>query len=489
MTRSRTSPRCSRGRSRPSGRRRRTSCTRENKWRLLRYRPRAEGTRVRDAGAARAVADQPALRARSHARQELGGVPRRRRATTSTASTGARPGDEDRYLTFDDVCDRVPRPRASASSAASVAARARRTSSATASAARSRRSTRAARPEHVASLLAARGAGPLRRRRACSRRGRAARSSTSARSSTAFGNVPWQLMQSAFQHAAPDAAPREGRRRSSTARANDEFLDGFLALETWGNDNVVVPRRVLPPLHRGALPRATRSCAARSRSRGTPARLEAIDVPDAGDHVRARQHRAVARARRCCSTASRRRDKELLHLPGGHVGAVVSRGAAKGLWPRLSTCWAERDGRMSASESASASASASPRLRAPAAASAASTRPGEGAQGLAQAHPPPLLALPTFPLAFFVAMQHRRTMRHSKLVSTGRFVPPHEVPNAALQQRFAEKSPEFVDKMEAATGHPEPLVRARGLGDLGSRRCAPRAGARRARARRPRTST
>ena len=38
------------------------------------------------------------------------------------------------------------------------------------------------------------------------------------------------------------------------------------------------------------------------------------------------------------------RDKQQLHLPGGHVGAVVSRHAAKTLWPQLSGFWAAKEG-------------------------------------------------------------------------------------------------------------------------------------------------
>ena len=36
-------------------------------------------------------------------------------------------------------------------------------------------------------------------------------------------------------------------------------------------------------------------------------------------------------------------EKRHIHLSGGHVGAVVSRRAATGLWPQLSTWWAEHD--------------------------------------------------------------------------------------------------------------------------------------------------
>jgi hypothetical protein len=36
-------------------------------------------------------------------------------------------------------------------------------------------------------------------------------------------------------------------------------------------------------------------------------------------------------------------DTEHLHLPGGHVGAVVSKKAKSTLWPKLSDWWAARD--------------------------------------------------------------------------------------------------------------------------------------------------
>ncbi len=36
-------------------------------------------------------------------------------------------------------------------------------------------------------------------------------------------------------------------------------------------------------------------------------------------------------------------DARHLHLPGGHVGAVVSSHARKRLWPELSDFWTERD--------------------------------------------------------------------------------------------------------------------------------------------------
>lgn len=42
--------------------------------------------------------------------------------------------------------------------------------------------------------------------------------------------------------------------------------------------------------------------------------------------------------------------------------------------------------------------------------------------------------------------------RFARLVSTGRYVPATEVPNDVLRERFRATAPEFVDKMEAASG-------------------------------------
>ena len=45
-------------------------------------------------------------------------------------------------------------------------------------------------------------------------------------------------------------------------------------------------------------------------------------------------------------------DKQRIHLPGGHVGAVVSQKASKTLWPQLSGWWAARDGDVEAAPKA-----------------------------------------------------------------------------------------------------------------------------------------
>lgn len=42
--------------------------------------------------------------------------------------------------------------------------------------------------------------------------------------------------------------------------------------------------------------------------------------------------------------------------------------------------------------------------------------------------------------------------RYARLVATGRYVPEREITNAAMKERFEAAFPEFVDKMEAASG-------------------------------------
>jgi polyhydroxyalkanoate synthase len=156
----------------------------------------------------------------------------------------------------------------------------------------------------------------------------------------ALGNVPWQLLQSSFHMLRPTLTL--AKMVALVDRAyDDEFLDGFLALETWGSDNVSFPGACwetwVEELYRGdAFARGTFALD------GRPARLEGVTCPLL---VVTFEHDAIvpkACARDLYDRAGSA-DKHALHLPGGHVGAVVSRGAAKKLWPALHDFWAARD--------------------------------------------------------------------------------------------------------------------------------------------------
>ncbi|HEY1957200.1 MAG TPA: alpha/beta fold hydrolase [Polyangiaceae bacterium] len=156
----------------------------------------------------------------------------------------------------------------------------------------------------------------------------------------ATGNVPWQLMQSAFHMLRPTLG------LSKTVHLidrvwDDEFLDGFLALETWGNDNVSFPGecyvRYIEELYRGdALRKGTFTLG------GKPARLENVTCPLL---VVSFEHDDIVPkdAATALVDLAGAKIKQHIHLPGGHVGAVVSRSASKRLWPALDTFFAEHD--------------------------------------------------------------------------------------------------------------------------------------------------
>ena len=156
----------------------------------------------------------------------------------------------------------------------------------------------------------------------------------------AFGNVPWSLMQASFHMIRPTLGLMKAVTLLDRAW-DDEFLDGFLAIERWGNDNVSFPgacyRDYIERLYRGnELVRGTMTLC------GRPARLGAIDCPTL---VVSFEHDAIVppAAAAPLSEGIAAPDRARLHLRGGHVGAVVSKKAARGLWPALSRFWADRD--------------------------------------------------------------------------------------------------------------------------------------------------
>lgn len=308
----------------------------ENKWKLLRYRPRAEGLAYRTP-----LLLVPSLINRHYVLDLMPGKSFAefmvKRGFDVYCIDWGSPGDEDRYVTFDDVVDRW------LGRAIRVVARTvphqqvhllGYCMGGTLTAIHG-----AVHPERIKSMIAL--AAPVRFNDG-SLLSRWTNSKTFDVDTlvAAVGTVPWQLLQSAFQMLRPTLALSKAV--SLLDRAwNDEFLDGYLALETWGNDNVSLPgefyRRYIKELYQddGLLD-------GRLRLSGKKVALGNITFPTLAVSF---EHDNIVPGPSAAPLidAISSKQKQHLHLPGGHVGAVVSKHAAKTLWPQLEAFYAAHD--------------------------------------------------------------------------------------------------------------------------------------------------
>lgn len=309
---------------------------RENKWQLLRYRAREAGTAYRTP-----ILMVPSLINRHYV---LDLAPQKsfveflvNRGHDVFIIDWGTPGAEDRYLSFDDITDRY-------------IGRAMRVTARTAGVDRIHvlgyclggtltTIHNAVRPELFATHTAL--AAPIRFRDAGVMAIWTRSPGFDVRALVAaFGNVPWPLLQASFHMIKPTMSLAKAVTVIDRAW-DDEFLDGFLAMERWGNDNVSFPgevyRRYIEELYRDdALVNGHFLLS------GQRAVLENITTPT---NVVTFEHDDIVPApcAKILLDMIQSPDKHHIHMNGGHVGAVVSRKAATGLWPQLADWWAERD--------------------------------------------------------------------------------------------------------------------------------------------------
>jgi len=247
------------------------------------------------------------------------------------------PGAEDRFLTWDDIAGRyigrAVRVAARASGVATVHVFGYCLGGTLAT------SYVAAFPEHTKSLLAL--AAPIDFARAGIMAQWTRTPTFEVRALiTAFGNVPHQLMQASFNMLRPTL--KAAKAVTVLDRAwDDEFLDGFLATEHWGSDNVSFPGecyvRYIEDLYR-----KNQLVTGEFTVLGRPARLSNITCPVLAIAFSDDNIVPVPSAQPLIDLVGGR-DKQILVARGGHVGAVVSRKASQKLWPAMSTFWAQRD--------------------------------------------------------------------------------------------------------------------------------------------------
>jgi len=316
----------------------------ENKWRLLRYQTRKEGLRFNTP-----ILLVPSLINRHYV---LDLMPEKsfvewlvERGHDVFIIDWGTPTDEDRYLTFDDICDRYlgralrVTNRTRGSEKAHVLGYCLGGTLAAIYAA-------AHESEGIASLLALAAPIDFSDDGMLGAWTRVPGFDLDALVA-ATGNVPWRLMQTAFHLLRPTM--NLAKAVGVIDRAwDDRFLDGFFALETWSNDNVSFPgacyKRYIQGLYRDNL--LIRDEFALS---GRMARLSQITCPTM---VVSFAHDMIVpeKSAKALHELVGASDRVHLHLPGGHVGAVVSRKASKGLWPQLAEFWEARDDRRHAGE-------------------------------------------------------------------------------------------------------------------------------------------
>ena len=308
----------------------------ENKWSLLRYRPRPEGVAF-----ATPVLLVPSLINRHYVLDLQPG----RSVAEFLVKQGhdvfiidwGTPGPEDRYLTFDTIADRY------LGRALRVASEHGRRGKAhllgyclggTLAVIHA-----AARPERVASI------GALGAPMSFKDEGLLSAWSASPTFDVnamieAYGNAPWTILQSGFSALRPTLGLSKAVHLVDKLW-DDQYVDGYLALETWGSDNVSFPGacyvRYIEELYRG-----NKLAEGTFRLSGHAARIEDLRMPTLAVTF---EHDTIVPWRSASVLTERTGavDKEWIHLPGGHVGAVVSRKASQGLWPKLSAFWATRD--------------------------------------------------------------------------------------------------------------------------------------------------
>jgi polyhydroxyalkanoate synthase len=154
-------------------------------------------------------------------------------------------------------------------------------------------------------------------------------------------NIPWPLMQFAFHMLQPTVNLKKWK--YLLEKSDDEhFLEGFAALEIWGNDNVDFPGEAF----RGYIKRLyQQNRLVRGEFALSGRRIELADI----DHPTMvisfkHDHIVPPEAAKPLAEHVGTDDCEHLHLPGGHVTSVTSTSAKERLWPQMSDWLASRDG-------------------------------------------------------------------------------------------------------------------------------------------------
>lgn len=156
-----------------------------------------------------------------------------------------------------------------------------------------------------------------------------------------YGNVPPSLMQAGFQMLKPMGQLAKWLTFFEKVE-NEEFVKVFLAMEAWTNDNVAFPgeafRAYVKTCYQENLLCQNRLVVGGERVDLGAITCAVLNIVAQMDHICAPKSASVLN--QLVSSA----DKQLVILPGGHVGIVSGTGARKYLWPTIGDWLAARSG-------------------------------------------------------------------------------------------------------------------------------------------------
>ena len=152
----------------------------------------------------------------------------------------------------------------------------------------------------------------------------------------ANGVVPSTLLQSSFQLLRPTLPLAKAVNLIDRAW-NDKFLDGYLAMETWANDNVGLPgefyRTYVRDLYQHDQLRSGTFALSGQRVQLSAVCCPVLTVAFTVDSIAPQE---------CCTPLANLvgsvRVQRVL-FDGSHVGGMTSGPAAKGLWPQIAAFW------------------------------------------------------------------------------------------------------------------------------------------------------
>jgi polyhydroxyalkanoate synthase len=148
----------------------------------------------------------------------------------------------------------------------------------------------------------------------------------------AYGNMPWPLMQTAFQLLKPTATVAKYF-RAVRKMGDRKFLRNFAALEIWSNDNVSFPGSVYRTLIQ-TFYRENGLLTGALSVNGKPVCVQDLTIPvlnltSDGDHIVPPETTLQA------SHLSADAKLASIRSDGGHIGCLLSKKSQQELWPRI----------------------------------------------------------------------------------------------------------------------------------------------------------